>query len=182
MSDTITLTPEEQYKYAIITKVISKAIKPGYAAKLLELSPRQVRNLKYAVQANGSQGVVHKLKGRISNHHIPITTKENALDLIEKNYPDFHPTFATEKLGEIYGIHIYRGTTRLWMMEEGLWVARKQKKEEHRSWRPRKEYYGEMQQFDGSYHLWFEKRYCDRDGNPIEVCLLAAIDEQREKL
>jgi hypothetical protein len=34
-----------------------------------------------------------------------------------------------------------------------------------------------MEQFDGSYHHWFENRYCDELGDSIEVCLLASIDD-----
>ena len=37
-------------------------------------------------------------------------------------------------------------------------------------WRPRKDNYGEMQQFDGSYHRWLENRN-------EEMCLLASIDD-----
>lgn len=62
-------------------------------------------------------------------------------------------------------------------------MERKQKKtREYRSWRPRKENFGEFEQFDGSYHLWFEKRFVDEYGNPIEVCLLAAIDDATGKI
>jgi hypothetical protein len=42
---------------------------------------------------------------------------------------------------------------------------------------PRKEYVGELIQFDGSYHLWLENRFVDQQREPIEVCLLAAIDD-----
>jgi len=58
------------------------------------------------------------------------------------------------------------------MATEGLWKPRKQKGSEYRCSRPRKEYYGEMEQFDGSYHHWFEDRgpYC---------CLLASIDDAK---
>jgi hypothetical protein len=68
------------------------------------------------------------------------------------------------------------------MIKEGLWKTRKQEKAIYRSWRPRKEYFGEMEQFDGSYHYWFEYRFFDSEGNPIEVCLLAAIDDATGKI
>jgi len=45
------------------------------------------------------------------------------------------------------------------MIQEKLWKPRKQKQLSYRSWRPRKEYFGELQQFDGSYHHWFENRF-----------------------
>lgn len=57
------------------------------------------------------------------------------------------------------------------MVKEELWKVKSRKeKQKYRSWRPRKDYYGEMEQFDGSYHKWFE----DRAG---ECCLLASIDD-----
>lgn len=177
-----TLTEKERYKFDIITKIISKEMKPGQAGKLLGISPRQVRRLKHAVKEKGMIAVLHGLKGKPSNYHIAPETKEQALALIETTYPDFKPTFATEKLAENHGITISPETTRLWMTEKGLWKPHEQKQVTYRSWRPRKEYFGELQQFDGSYHLWFEKRFVNQEGTPIEVCLLASIDDATGKI
>lgn len=171
------LTSQEQYKLDVLTQVNKKQIKPGLAAKLLGVSPRQIRRLRVSLRHIGEQAVIHKLKGKPGNHHIDITVKEKAINTIKEKYIDFKPTFATEKLGENHNIQISPETTRLWMMEEKLWRSHKQKRSEYRSWRPRKEYYGELQQFDGSYHMWFENRFIDDNGEPIEVCLLASIDD-----
>lgn len=175
-------TPEEQYRLTVITKVIDKEMKPGQAAKLLGISTRQIRRLKLAVQDGGITAVVHGLKGKQGNHHIDFSIKENALSVIHESYTDFKPSFATEKLEENHSIKISYGTTRLWMIEKGLWKARKRKQPVYHAWRPRKEYYGELEQFDGSYHYWFENRLVDKEGNPIEVCLLAAIDDATGKI
>lgn len=176
------VTSEEQYRFTVITKVIDKEMKPGQAAKLLDVSTRQIRRLRIAVQDDGITAVVHGLKGRPGNHHIDFSIKENVLSVIHKSYTDFKPSFATEKLEENHSIHVSHETTRLWMIEEGLWKSRKQKHAMYRSWRPRKEYFGELQQFDGSYHLWFENRLVDAEGNHIEVCLLASIDDAMGKI
>ena len=177
------VTPQEQYKFDVITKVLKKEIKPGLASKLLGISTRQIRRLRKLVKKQGVQAVVHGLKGKTGNHTITQTVKQEAVSLIEKYYPDFKPTFATEKLEENHGIKISYGTTRLWMIEKELWTTRKQKKTGgYRSWRPRKEYFGELEQFDGSYHLWFEKRFVDANGYPVEVCLLASIDDATGKI
>jgi len=168
---------EEQYKLDVITKVLKKEIKPGLASKLLGVSSRQIRRLKNAVREYGASAFIHKLKGKQGNHHIDPLIKKKALTVIKETYSDFKPTFATEKLEENHSIHVSHETTRLWMMQEGLWKSRKQKKSVYHSWRPRKEYFGELQQFDGSYHLWFENRFADRFGTAIEVCLLASIDD-----
>lgn len=178
MVDPITLTSEEQYRFDVITKVLEKQIKSGQAAKMLGISPRQIRRLRNALRQNGVSSVIHKLKGKQSNHQLATSMKDRALLLIREKYSDFKPTFATEKLQEVYNLSINPQTLRRWMTEAGLWKTRKQKKTgEYRSWRPRKEYFGELQQFDGSYHFWFENRFVDRYGMSIEVCLLASIDD-----
>ena len=109
------LTSEEQYKFDVLTNVINKKIKPGLASKLLGISTRQVRRLKIAVQEDGKNAVIHKLKGKQGNHHIDPSVKEKALQVIQRNYTDFKPSFATEKLEENHSIQVSYGTTRLWM-------------------------------------------------------------------
>lgn len=170
-------TSFEQQRFSVITSVLRKEIKPGLAGKLLGVSPRQVRRLREDVRKRGIAAVVHGLKGKLGNHHIDIVTKEKALQVIRETYRDFKPGFATEKLEQNHQIRITSQTTRVWMSEAGLWKTKRQKQSEYHSWRPRKEYFGEMQQFDGSYHLWFENRFIDEKGIPIEVCLLASIDD-----
>ena len=176
------LTSEEQYKFDVVTKVINKEIKPGIASRLLGVSPRQIRRLKLAVLENGIHAVIHGLKGKQGNHHVDLLVKKKAITAIRKTYSDFKPTFTTEKLEENHNIHVSYGTTRLWMIEHGLWKVRKQKRGSYHAWRARKEYFGELEQFDGSYHYWFESRFVDENGNPIEVCLLASIDDATGKI
>ena len=167
----------EQEKADILTATIAGKITNNQAAKQLRLSIRQVQRIKAAIRKAGIMSVVHGLKGKLGNHRIEENVKEKVLDVIVKNYGDFKPSFATEKLAENHGISISYGTTRLWMIERQLWKPKKQKQITYRSWRPRKEYFGELEQFDGSYHYWFEDRFVDKNGDRIEVCLLAAIDD-----
>lgn len=171
------MTSKEQYKFEIVTQVINGEIKPGLAARLLGISTRQIRRLKYAILDDGGKAVVHKLKGRKSNHCLNEALKKKALEIVGEKYSDFKPAFAAEKLTENEHISIHPQTLRRWMAEKDLWRIRKQKSDIYRSWRPRKEYYGELEQFDGSYHYWFENRFVDGDGDPIEACLLASIDD-----
>lgn len=171
------LTAKEQEKARILQEAINGATTNSQAAKQLGLSVRQVQRMKARYRTEGKRGVVHQLKGKVGNHHIDPLVKTEVLTLIKERYEDFKPTFATEKLEEKHAIVVSVETTRLWMIEAGLWTSRKQKTSDYHAWRPRKEYFGELEQFDGSYHLWFENRYCDQQGQPIEVCLLAAIDD-----
>jgi len=183
MSDRPILSNEEQQRLDITKAAIQRKITNGQAAKMLGISPRQIKRLKKAVKTEGDEAIIHKLKRRRSNHCIDSSIKENLLKKIKDTYHDFKPGFATEKLQEQYGIDVTSQTIRVWMIEEGLWKRHKQQKTgEYRSWRPRKEYLGELQQFDGSYHHWFENRLLGKYGESIEVCLLAAIDDATGKI
>lgn len=173
----------EQYKFEIINSTIEGARTNGQAATMLGVLPRQIRKLKARVKRYGISGVIHQLKNKPSNHRVAPTKKDKALLLVKQQYHDFKPLLASEKLQQFHGMSINPETLRLWMSVAGLWKPRVQKNQgTYRSFRPRKAYYGELQQFDGSYHLWFENRYQDIFGNPVEVCLLASIDDATGKI
>ena len=127
--------------------------------------------MKKAVRLRGMRGVVHALRGREGNR-LDTTRKEKVMKIIKEKYADFGPTLIAEKLRERKTpIGIHPTTIRGYMMEHRLWKPKKRKTNgQHREWRPRRSMFGEMQQFDGSYHKWFEER-----GD--ELCLLAAIDD-----
>jgi hypothetical protein len=182
MQDIIILSSEEQYRLDILTKIINKNMKSGQGAKLLCISVRQVQRLAKNIRKNGASAVILGLRGKTSNHHIDLTVKANAVVIINEKYPDFGPTFAVEKLGDNHSIYISRETGRQWMIGEKIWKSKKQKQSGYHSWRPRKEYFGELEQFDGSYHYWFENRFVDANNDPIEVCLLASIDDATGKI
>jgi len=57
------------------------------------------------------------------------------------------------------------------MIAQKIWTPKPRKQnQEYRRQRERKECFGEMEQFDGCYHHWFEDR-------GEESCLLASIDD-----
>lgn len=183
MTFPLSLTDKERYKFKTMKLLLHGAITNGEAAGRLGVSPRQVKRMKKAVRQKGMGAVIHQLKGKQGNHKINREIKEEALQQIREKYADFKPGFATEKLVENHAIHVSSDTVLRWMSEEGLWKPRHHKKTGvYRSWRPRKEYYGEMQQFDGSYHDWFEGRYRDEAGGIVEICLLLSVDDATGKI
>lgn len=172
------MSTKELDKFQIIKKLIGKHINGTEAAKLLHLTVRQIRRLKSKVKRFGAQGLIHGNRGRQSHNKIGENERKKIIGLLNKHYPDFGPTFASEKLFENHKINHDSKTIRQIMIDEGLWQLRKKKnKSEHRSWRERKANYGEMIQFDGSYERWLE----DRNGTG-EICLLAAIDDATGKV
>jgi len=174
----ITMTNKEAERLTIINNLIAKKINGTDAGKLLNLSLRQTKRLKSRVIKEGTQGIIHKLRGQSGHNKIEEKLKRKVKRIIKKNYADFGPTLATEKLMEIHKINLGVTTIRNLMIEEEFFKTKKRKQnQKHRVWRERKECYGEMQQFDGSYHKWLEKR----NGNK-ELCLLASIDDATGKI
>jgi len=166
----LTMTIKEIDRHAIIKKLLDKEIDGTLAAKLLKLSIRHTKRLKAKVKQFGASVLIHASRGKPGNRRIPDKEREAIAEILKQKYPDFKPTFATEKLSENHNIKRDPKTIRQIMIEKNLWKPRKKKQKEYHAWRKRKSCYGEMLQFDGSYHHWVEDR------GP-EWCLLAAIDD-----
>lgn len=164
------MTIKELTRHSIIKKLLDKEINGSKAAELLKLSIRQTKRLKAKVKQFGPKALIHKNRGKPSNRRISDQERENIANIIKQRYPDFKPTFASEKLEQNHGIDRDPKTIRAIMIEHDLWKPKKKRKQEYHSWRRRKDCYGEMEQFDGSYHDWFEDR------GPT-CCLLASIDD-----
>lgn len=172
----VVMTKKEVQRHSIITKLISNKINGSQAARLLNLSIRQTKRIKAEVKKHGIKGVIHKLRGIEGNHKLNEDTIENAKKFLKEKYSDFGPTFAQEKLRKVHKLKIGISTVRKIMIDEKLFKPKKKKKtEDYRKWRERKECYGEMGQFDGSYHKWLEDR-------AEECCLLANIDDATGKV
>lgn len=166
----IKLTASEQERYDVIRSCIGGDITNKEASERLGLKIRWIQKLKRAVEKDGSKGVIHKSKGQTPPNATPdITVKKVTAFLKQKKHHDFGPTFASEKLANL-GIAMNAETLRLLMIKKDLWKPHPRRGPQIvREWRERKERFGELVQFDGSYHDWFE--------NGGEECLLAAIDD-----
>ena len=154
----IIMSLEELRRESIIKQSIEKVITQKKAGELIEISERQVRRIIKKIREEGAKGIVHKSRGRISNRKIEDSIRIKVIKIYNKKYQDFGPTFASEKLYELDKIKIYHDTLRRWLVagKKGWEWQRKGRK--HRQWRPRKEYFGEMTQIDGSHHAWLEDR------------------------
>lgn len=172
----ITMTSKELSRYETIKRLIEGMINGTQASKQLRLTIRQVKRLKASVKLNGAKGLIHGNRGKPGNRKLSEKIINKAKQYLKKYYHDFKPTFASEKLQERHGIKLGREKVRQIMIDEKLWKPKsKMETRKYRSWRPRKEYYGQMEQFDGSYHKWFEDR-------GKEDCLLASIDDATGKI
>lgn len=174
---TITMTKKDLNRYHIIKELIEQRINGTEAAEKIRVSIRQVKRIKNKVKQLGPNGIIHGQRGKPGNHQIAKSIIKRVKQIIHnKIYTGFKPTFMSEKLNEKHHIVLSHETVRRLMIKEGLWKQKIKKQViVHRSWRERKDNYGAMQQFDGSYHDWFEGRLPD-------CCLLASIDDASGRL
>ncbi len=138
---------------------MDKKLKQKDAATKLSLSVRHIRRLTEKIIKYGDSAITHGNRGRPSNRKYPDEFKNRVTAIVKKNYRDFGPTLAAEKLEERDGIELSRETLRSWMIEKDIWIPRKiRDKDDDYTWRKRKDCFGEMIQTDGSIGDWFENR------------------------
>lgn len=159
-----------------ISRLLAGDITSAMAAEMLRVTKRTIRRMKSKVRLHGPSALAHGNRGKLGNRRLDGNVQEKLEGLLLEKYPDFGPTFATEKLFLDHGIDLDPKTVRTVMIALGLWKGRARKTAEYRAWRLRRAIYGELVQYDGSYHAWLEDRWTGADGSH-ELCLLLAIDD-----
>ena len=156
--DTIQMSPKEITRLEAMQRVKDKRMSQVEAARQLRLRERQVQRLWRAYREDGAGGLVSKRRGRPSNHQLETGVKQEALDQIQRQYSDFGPTLAHEKLTEKHGLKISVESVRQLMIDEEIWKPKKARKAQVHPMRERRACFGELVQVDGSDHAWFEER------------------------
>jgi hypothetical protein len=151
-------------------EMVKQSQKTLAAASLeLGISYRQAKRVYQRYIEGGDEALVHGNKGKPSNNKINWMLMDYVLSLYKEHYSDFGPTFAAEKLLERDGVAIGVSTLRRALIEARLWVPERNSSE-YRSRREAREHFGELVQFDGSHHDWFE-------GRRGRCCLITLIDD-----
>ena len=172
--DRVIMSVKELRRVHVIRQTMEKKLTQVQAGTLLGLTPRHIRRLLARVTQAGDHGLVHRGRGTPSNRRIPETVKTKALKLCEKQYGDFGPTLAAEKLTERHGIAVSAETVRGWFLATGVTHFQRRKRP-HRAWRERRAHVGELVQLDGSHHDWFE-------GRGPRCVLMAYIDDASSRV
>src|SRR5450755_1021906 len=123
--DILMMSRKEIKRYQVIRKVLEQHINQQEASEYLGLTDRQIRRIVRRVRRDGESGVIHKLRGKAGNRQLRSNFKQKVIELYQKNYWDFGPVLASEKLIERDGIKVNDETLRLWLIKEGLWQLKK---------------------------------------------------------
>jgi len=166
----IEMSQEERDRLHWLKLTREKKITQKVAAERMGVSARWVRKLLRKLKRNGDGAVVHGLRKRPSNRKIGEAVRQRAIELVRSEYSDFGPTLASEYLSENYALEVSKETLRKWMIGAKLWRAKPATISEVHVWRPRRECFGELVQWDTSEHEWLE-------GRGPKLYLVAMIDD-----
>jgi transposase len=158
MDELLSMSDKEITRLEAMQRIKDKRLTQKEAARMLNLSVRQIKRLYRAYKARGAKGLISARRGQPSNHRLEVRVEQQALDLLKAKYADFGPTLAHEKLTEGHQLRLSRESVRRIMIEEGLWKPKRAKKPPVHPMRERRACYGELVQIDGSEHAWFEER------------------------
>jgi len=139
------------------------------AAEVMGVGYRQAKRVLRRYREEGAAGLMHRNVGRPSGRRIDEAHRQAVLQKYQESYADFGPTLAAEKLADRDGLVVDHETLRRWLIAEGMWKARRRRRR-YRSRRDRKQRFGELVQFDGSHHDWFE-------GRRAKCCLMNMVDD-----
>jgi transposase len=174
MEGILTMSHKEIDRLHIIKKIETKEIKVEQGAELIGISSRQTYRVLKKVKEEGSKGIIHKLRGKSSNRGYPKELKNKVISIYRSSYSDYGPTLYSEELVKNHNISLDHETIRRWLREKAITTSMR-KKRPHRRKRERRSCCGELLQFDGSHHDWFE-------GRGAECCLLNCVDDSTGKV
>ena len=174
MEGILTMSQKEIDRLQIIKKIEGKEIKVEEGAEILSISSRQTYRLLKRIKEEGSKGIIHKLRGKRSNRGYPEELKKRVIEIYRSNYDDYGPSLFSEQLIENHNISVDHETIRRWLRSKAITTSMR-KKRPHRKKRERRSRCGELLQFDGSHHDWFE-------GRGAECCLLNCVDDSTGKV
>ena len=173
-SGLVVMSRPEIERAHVMRAIEERRLTQKQVATQLRLSVRQVERLYARYKRDGPAGLISQRRGQ-RNHTLPKELRQEALRLVRTRYVDFGPTLAHEKLLELHGLRMSVETLRQWMIEDGVWKTRAQRRKRIQQPRYRRDCTGELVQIDGCEHHWFEDR------GP-KCVLLVYVDDATGKL
>ena len=174
MEGILTMSQKEAERIKIITRIESKSLTIKEASEIIRISQRQLYRILGRVKKEGTKGIIHRLRGKSSNRGYPKELREKVIRIYYKQYKDYGPTLFSEELVKNHSISVNHETLRRWMRQKAITTSMRRKRP-HRKRRERRQSFGDLLQFDGSHHDWFE-------GGGPECCLFNCVDDSTGKV
>src|ERR1700687_5532042 len=130
------MSKRDLQRVEVLTEVLAGSRTTESAAGVLGVSLRQAQRLLARYRDGGGGALIHKSRGRPASNKLGSGVQEYVLELVRQNFRDFGPTLAAEALLERHGVEVSRETLRKWMVADGLWLSRKQRRTFHQRFVP----------------------------------------------
>src|SRR5438876_326771 len=160
----LVLSTKDRDRLKVLHEVRQEHLTQRQAGEQLGFTGRCVRKLLGRVKKEGDRGVVHGLRGRVSNRRLGEKVRDQALKLVEAQYRDFGPTLACEHLAaKDHQVKVSRETLREWLIGAGLWWVKRRRVEGVHVGRPRRSCRGEVLPFH-------KRRQSNSTGDRLWTC------------
>lgn len=165
------MSPKQQRRVDILTRLSADRITREQAAELLGVSYRHVGRLLADFESDGIASVLHGNAGRTPTNKTDAGVSESVLSMSREGgkYHGFNTCHLTDLLRDEESIVIGRSTLDRVLRENHL-IRSGRRRTEKRKRRERSSAEGSMLQIDGSPHDWLE-------GRAERMCLVGAVDD-----
>jgi len=149
------VSQREVHRMHVVGLTIEGRETVGRGAKLLGISPRQMKRLRRKMREKGVEGLLHGSRGKPPWNKTVSEKIKQVLQLARGRYRGLNDTHLTEKLKEKEKITLSRVTVRTILRQAGIAAVRKRGVKRHYKRRERKAQEGALLLWDGSPHRWF---------------------------
>lgn len=114
----VLLTLHEALRLDLIEAYMAREITLAEVAESMELTRRQCSRLIKRYRELGPAGLVSRRRGKLGNHQLNTTIRDQALQLIRSRGRDMNPSAIWRILTTEYGVRISKETVRKMMIAE----------------------------------------------------------------
>jgi transposase len=149
-ASSVTLTPRQQHRLAVLNRLVAGHCTASEAAQLLGLSERTIWRLKAAYERQGAAALVHGNRDRPKSWALPEDLRDRVRTLVAERYADCNDTHITELLAREHEIFLSRPSVRRILRSGGSAAPHPRRAPRHRRRRDRYAQEGMLLQIDGS--------------------------------
>jgi transposase len=154
----VTVSQKELQRVKVIENAVGGRLRVSEAARLLQLSERQVQRLKRRYRPDSVAWVHHGNRGRPMPWALPADLRRIILELARGKYRGFNDSHLCQKLHSEENLSVSRESVRRILRGAKLASPQKRRPRRYRARRLRRPRFGMMVLTDASRHDWLEGR------------------------
>src|SRR5262245_39476280 len=127
----VKVSQREIHRMHVVRLTVEGRETVGRAAKLLGISPRQMKRLRRKMKERGVEGMLHGNRGKAAWNQMASEKIDKVLELARGRYQGLNDTHLSEKLREREKITLSRATVRTILRQAGIAAVRKRGVKRH---------------------------------------------------